>query len=119
APCREPPRCADSANSSTPTRVPGSCGHENTPGAEGPLASLPLPPPKPRQSVLLILLSLIRATSLPGSAPQALGHAVAPDHALLPSRDGRFVARGSAGLILPLPFVLRVIHAPRTPPQLT
>src|SRR5207248_9376933 len=51
------------------------------------------PTPKLRQSALLILLSLIRATSLPGSAPQALGHAAARDHALLPSRDGRFVAR--------------------------
>jgi len=38
-------------------------------------------------------LSSIRAKSLPGSAPQALGHAVARDHALLPSRDGRFVGR--------------------------
>jgi hypothetical protein len=37
-------------------------------------------------------LSLIRATSLPGSARQAPGHAVARDHARLPSRDGRFVA---------------------------
>src|SRR5205814_6035958 len=50
-------------------------------------------PPKARKSALLILLSLIRATSLPGSTPQAPGHAVARDHALLPSRDGRFVAR--------------------------
>src|ERR1700730_17500363 len=40
-----------------------------------------------------ILLSLIRAKSLPGSAPQAPGHAVARDRALLPSRDDRFVAR--------------------------
>src|SRR5215813_9911175 len=38
-------------------------------------------------------LSLIRAKSLPGSNPQAPGHAVARDHALLLSRDGRFVAR--------------------------
>src|SRR5262249_12936016 len=38
-------------------------------------------------------LSSIRAKSLPGSTPQVPGHAVARDHALLPSRDGRFVAR--------------------------
>jgi hypothetical protein len=38
-------------------------------------------------------LSLIRAKSLPGSVPQAPGHAVARDHARLPSRDDRFVAR--------------------------
>ena len=49
APCREPPRCAGSANSSTPTRVPGSCGHENTPGAEGPLASRSPSPFHPRR----------------------------------------------------------------------
>src|SRR6266487_1693944 len=46
-----------------------------------------------RKSALLSLLSLIRAKSLPGSAPQAPGRAVARDHALLQSRDGRFVAR--------------------------
>ena len=46
APCREPPRCAGSANSSTPTRVPGSCGH---PGAEGPLASRGPSPFHPRR----------------------------------------------------------------------
>src|SRR6266446_5740203 len=41
----------------------------------------------------LVLLSLLRAKSLPGSAPKAPGRAVARDHALLPSRDGRCVAR--------------------------
>src|SRR5260221_287833 len=49
--------------------------------------------PKARQSALMIFLSLIRATSLSGSARQAPGPAIARDHALLPSRDGRFVAR--------------------------
>jgi len=44
-------------------------------------------------SGVMRLPSLIRAKSLPGSTPQALGHAVARDHALLPSRDGRFGAR--------------------------
>src|SRR5437667_8255401 len=61
--------------------------------ALGPPRALSPTPPKARKSALLILLSLIRATSLPGSTPQAPGHAVARDHALLPSRDGRFVAR--------------------------
>src|SRR5205807_1415958 len=46
-----------------------------------------------RRQTSLVLLSLLRAKSLPGSAPQAPGRAVARDHALLPSRDGRFVAR--------------------------
>src|SRR5436190_24222759 len=41
----------------------------------------------------LVLLSLLRAKSLPGSAPKAPGRSVARDHALLPSRDGRCVAR--------------------------
>src|SRR5436309_1636513 len=58
-----------------------------------PRGPCPCHTPEARKSALLILLSLIRATSLPGSAPQAPGHAVARDHALLPSRDGRFVAR--------------------------
>src|SRR6266540_4391071 len=58
-----------------------------------PRGPCPYHTPEARKSALLILLSLIRATSLPGSAPQAPGHAVARDHALLPSRDGRFVAR--------------------------
>src|SRR6266566_6633868 len=53
----------------------------------------------------VILLSLIRATSLPGSAPRAPGHTVARDHARLPSRDGRFVARARLGLILLLPLL--------------
>src|SRR6516165_9504160 len=44
-------------------------------------------------AAIMRLPSLIRAKSLPGSTPQALGHAVARDHALLPSRDGRFGAR--------------------------
>src|SRR5262249_60992904 len=55
-----------------------------------------IPPEKPSRKepvALLSLLSLIRAKSLPGSAPQAPGRAVARDHALLQSRDGRFVAR--------------------------
>jgi hypothetical protein len=38
-------------------------------------------------------LNSIRAKSLPGLTPQAPGHAVARDLALLPSRDGKFVAR--------------------------
>jgi hypothetical protein len=60
-----------------------------------PRGPCPYHTPEARKSALLILLSLIRATSLPGSAPQAPGHAVARDHTLLPSRDGRFVARDS------------------------
>src|SRR5262245_65120665 len=41
----------------------------------------------------MVLGRALRANSLPGSTPQAPGHAVAQDHALLPSRDGRFVGR--------------------------
>ena len=41
----------------------------------------------------LACLSLVRAKPLPGPTPQAHGHAIARDHALLPSRDGKFVAR--------------------------
>src|SRR5260370_18837909 len=51
------------------------------------------PIPKARQSALMIFLSLIRATSLSASARQAPRPAIARHHALLPSRDGRFVAR--------------------------
>src|SRR4029450_7519799 len=74
-----------------------SCGRRKTQkGAQralGPPRGPSLTTPEGAQSALLILLSLIRATSLPGSARQAPGHVVARDHALLPSRDGRFVAR--------------------------
>jgi hypothetical protein len=50
---------------------------------------------KPRKAsgTVSACFSLICANRWPGSAPQAPGHAVARDHALLPSRDGRFVAR--------------------------
>src|SRR5438552_14419140 len=74
-------------------------------------ASLPVPSPAPPQapptegrapgsadnaaerSPPPAALSLTRAKPLPGPTPQAPGHADARGHALLPPRDGRFVAR--------------------------
>src|SRR4051812_30022579 len=72
------------------------------------LRAPPSPTPKLRQSALPILLSLIRAKPLPGSAPQALGHAAARS----PSIARWQIRRASSlGLILLLPLLLSVIHA--------
>ena len=91
APCREPPRCAGSAPFRTPLhgRAYRLLRARKHPGAQGPLASRGPSPFHPRRRGT----SSIRAQIVVGTSPIVPGHAVARDHALLPSRDDRFVAR--------------------------
>src|SRR4029453_6532571 len=76
-------RARDSISSAN-SRSEKTSAPKNTKGrAKGTWPSarpLPLPYPRSAEVGSPELLSLIRATSLPGSAPQAPGHAVARDH---------------------------------------